>query len=188
MLAVGDGPRVTGTLRRMRVPSALAALAATVFIAACGGDEDNGTTASTPQPPPPTAGEPRLSKPEFIKQADAICTGYREKTPDTSSVNEFPELKRTVDQIVRLSEATLAKFEGLRPPTADAAVVASYVDTQRRQIALLRDVSAAAVEEDQDQVDRLVGDLRTVAGESKTIAQKYGFKVCASNVNSGPGG
>ena len=151
------------------------------LLVACGGDDN-----STSQPPP--QGEPRLSKQEFIRQADELCSEYRRKTPDTSQVDEFPELKKTVDDLVALSEETLQKFEGLRPPTADAQVIDSYVDTQRRQIRLLRDVSAAAVERDQAQVDRLVADLRTIAGESKSIARDYGFKVCGSNVDAGPGG
>jgi hypothetical protein len=153
--------------------SALAAVAAVaVALASCGDDDKSSDT-------PASTSSGTLTKTELIRKGDELCGAFRSKTPK-GNPQGFGDLKSQVDVVISLSEDTLRKFEKLRPPPGDSAVIDKYLQSQRDQIALLRQVSKAAEAEDKAAVQRYVADIRETGQKAKGLAQGYGFKVCGS--------
>jgi hypothetical protein len=154
-------------------------LVAAALIGGCGGGEDD-KSADSPQTSSAGGAEP-LSKEEFVRRGDELCRDFRAKSPDTGDPDSFDELKRQVDQVLPAAQETLEKFEQLEPPADDKEVVDSYMQTQRDQLTLIRQLGEAAEAEDQSAVQRYAADVRESAQKGKGIAQGYGFKVCGSD-------
>jgi hypothetical protein len=146
--------------------SALAALAAlAAVVAGCGGGGD--TTDSTVS----------LTKAEFIKQGDAICTEANEQ--NQSEAEEFAE-----ENGFELEGAGKKQLE-----EAVAEVLAPGLSRQAEELDAL-----GAPEGDEEKIEEIVVSLEDTAGEIEDepglvfesaalkepseLAQDYGFKIC----------
>lgn len=133
------------------------------MVVGCGGGNDGTTEASS------------ISKAQYIKQADAICT----KTEDRQEalVQKFgeKEKKQTAN-----SEAELVSFAGLPPlqqqveelselppPSTGAAEASAYLKALEDAVKAGREDPAA-----------LLGGTENPFAKAEELGQKFGFKVC----------
>src|SRR5215212_6567410 len=100
----------------MRSRCSWAVLAILATVGGCGGGDAE-------QPPAP---DRPLTKHELIRRGDALCREFHAKTPDTADIQDFDDLQRQVEQVIALTEETLAKFERLKPPPGDENPIDSY--------------------------------------------------------------
>jgi predicted RecA/RadA family phage recombinase len=154
--------------------SALTAIALTAIVAGCGGGDDS-TGAST-------GGDETvvvLSKAEFIKQGDEICTAANDQ--NQKEAEEFAE-----ENNFELEKASEEQLE-----EAVAEVFAPSLSQQAEELAAL-----GAPEGDEEQIEAIVVSLEDAAGEieddptvvfgpdalkePKELAIAYGFKVCGA--------
>jgi hypothetical protein len=160
-----------------RLIAMLAAVLTVAIVAAgCGSssEDSSGDTGSSDT----TETSAALSKAEFIKQGDAICTKGN-KTIETEA-NEFAE-----ENDVNTQKPTRAQKEEVI-----AAVVAPSVRKQGEEIAELGAPSGdeaeieaivAAVEEGADELEEdpgLLIDNKNPLAKSSKLAASYGLKVC----------
>lgn len=140
--------------RSMRVMLAVAGLGGSV-LTGCGGDKS-------------------LSKAEFIKKGDAICTkGNQEinaaakkafgngSQPSKTQIAKFAK-----DDAIPAIETQISDLRGLAPPKADKAKVKKILDTANAAL------------------DKIKADPSILAGqqpfeESNKLAGDYGLKACA---------
>jgi ABC-type glycerol-3-phosphate transport system substrate-binding protein len=164
-----------------RLIAMLAAVLAVVIVAAgCGssGDDSSSGDTGSSDTTETTDTTAALSKAEFIKQGDAICTKGN-KTIETEA-NEFAE-----ENDVNTAKPTRAQKEEVI-----VAVVAPSVRKQGEEIAELgapsgdeAEVEAivAAVEEGADELEKdpgLLIDNKNPLAKSSKLAASYGLKVC----------
>ena len=122
-----------------------------------------------------------LSKPDFVKQADAICTTDSDKVAGLlASAGHTP----TIDQVktvytqslVPIFRDEVAKLRALKPPKADRARIKAMLDDLEHGVdELATDIPHV---KSNDDLDRL-----SPAGlqQAADAASSYGFTVCGKD-------
>ena len=158
-----------GRLRPRR--SAIALVVACLFAAACGSDESSNAD----------GGAERLTKEEYIAQADAICQEANaaiEAVPEPQSAEELAEYG---EQVVEIGQDQLDRLRALRPPAADEATINGAYDLIEQQLAIANDVVAAARDNDLEQVQELLAQGEQLNDQADQIARDYGLTECGSD-------
>lgn len=144
----------------------LALIAVAGFAAGCGGGDD----------------EEALSKPEFVKQANKVCTDF-ESTVEKAAEKAFAGLKSATDltpeKAREFFDAALPEFdkavdeiEGLAAPEGDEDAVQEIIDAGRSDSQKIEDAEG-------DEIKRFVTqDSATPEFDQK--AEAYGLKDCGS--------
>ncbi len=137
---------------------------AAVLVAACGGGGDDG-------------GE-RLSKADFIAQADTICheaIADVQAIPEPASEEEaqaaFAELKGILDGM-------LDDLRGLQPPAADEDTLEEMYDKIDRLVTLSGEALDVAAVGDREEYASIETEATQLEDEIKQIAETYGFESC----------
>lgn len=143
---------------RLLIPAAF--LATAVLLTACGGDDGGGE---------------RLSKADFIAQADAICHDAVvavQAIPEPSSQEEIDAAFAELDGIF---DAMLDDLRGLRPPTEDEDTLDELYGKIDEIVALTGELLKT---EDEDTFRRLDPQITQLEAEVAEIATDYGFVSC----------
>ena len=141
------------------------AAAGMLLLAACGGDD----------------GRERLSKSEWIEQADAICAEADEGVDaltEPSTLDEIPEFTESASEI---SREALADLRALQPPEEDQATVDGMLDLVEQQIELGEQIGEAASDGDQEEVQRLAAEADPLEAEANERARQYGLEDCGED-------
>lgn len=142
------------------------AAAGLLLLAACGGGDDGGE---------------RLSKSEWIEQADAICAQADEDVDaltEPSTLDEIPEFTETASEI---SREALTELRALQPPEEDQATVDEMLDLVEQQIELGEQIGEAASDGDQEEVQRLAAEAEPLEAEANEKARQYGLEDCGED-------
>lgn len=139
----------------------LAALAA-VALAACGGE----------------GGGERLTKGEYVEQADAICAEASARLAALPEPRSLEELADVAPRAAAIAAEQLERLRRLRPPADDEAKLDHALDLTERQNALVEEIGEAAAAGDGVRVSELLEELAGVRTEARSIAVEYGLEVC----------
>jgi hypothetical protein len=137
-----------------------------LLLAGCGGGGDGGE---------------RLSKDEWIEEADAICARADEEVgalTEPSTLDEIPEFTESASEI---SREALADLRALQPPEEDQATVDEMLDLVEQQIELGEQIGEAARDGDQEEVQRLAAEAEPLEGEANEKARQYGLEDCGED-------
>ena len=135
--------------------SALAALA----LAGCGGEE-------------------RLSKPEFVRQANAICAKYERRLDAIPEPRELREVQSYIDRGVPLAKQELAELAELRPPETDEAEVERLLTQVRKTISELERLGRAAAARDRAGAQAAAARVEEAGARGAKLARDYGLGEC----------
>lgn len=138
--------------------------AGVLFLAACGGD-----------------GGERLSKDEWIEQADAICAQADEDVEALTEPTQLDEIPEFTDTASEISRGALSDLRALQPPEEDQATVDEMLDLVKHQIEIGEQIGEAAEDGDQDEVQRLADESDPIESEADEKARQYGLKDCGSD-------
>jgi hypothetical protein len=139
-------------------------VAAVVALAGCGG-----------------GGDDRLTKAEYIAQADAICQEANAKIEALGAPETLADLAAMGQQSVQISEQQLAKLRALRPPAEDEATLNGAYDLVEQQIGITKQLVAAARAKDMDRINSLVAQGNDITKQAGKIAGDYGLRQCGSS-------
>jgi len=135
-----------------------------------------------------------LSKSEFIKRGDAICTKYRAKNQELNK--EAPAKNPTdpsaTDEQVKASAPILRKlatnvraargeFEQLNPPTEVKSDWNNTLDDLDQIASELDDAAGAAQDLDRQKVVNLYADVLRLNRRVSSFEKDYGFTVCGTS-------
>ena len=138
------------------------ALGIAALAVGCGGGDD-GDGSST------TVTTSSLSKPQFVKQADAICEQGRARF--IKSISAEPPYTETIKVvIVPIYEEIIARISGLGAPKGDAAAVEAYLSEMQKGADTLEAESASF---------KSLPELETPLEKSAKLARAYGIRLCA---------
>jgi hypothetical protein len=144
--------------------TALAALAAAIA-AGCGGGGD---------------GE-RLTREEYIQQADAICADVNQQIEALGEPTSLQGLATIGAEAVSATEQGLDALRELQAPEEFEAQVNEAYDLLERQNELGREVVDAAEAGDEAEVNRLIDEISTVDEQADQIAQDLGLQECGKD-------
>jgi acyl-CoA reductase-like NAD-dependent aldehyde dehydrogenase len=135
-----------------------------------------------------------LSKAEFIKRGDAICTTYRQKNQalNKDAPAKNPTDPSATDAQVKASAPILEKladnlrsargeFSDLRAPADVKTDWQNTLDDLDQLAAKLDDAAKAARSLDRQRVVNEYSDILRLNHRVSTFETDYGFKVCGSN-------
>jgi hypothetical protein len=150
---------------------ALALVVSCLLAAACGSDGDaNGNGESE-----------RLTKEEYIAQADAICKEANDRIEALSEPQSAEELAELGEQVVAIGEEQLGRLRELRPPLADESTINGAYELLEQQLAVANDLVDAARDGDVDRVQELLAQGNQLNEQADRIADDYGLQECGSD-------
>ncbi len=150
---------------KARVGAGAAILAAAALVSGCAGG----------------GGSDRLTKEEYIKQADAICAESIEKIKALGEPQDLAGLAALSKQAVEIAEDQLAQLRALVPPEEIEEQVNRAYDLVDQQNDVARQIVAAAESGDTAEVQQLVEEAAPLAQEGDDIAANIGLQVCGSD-------
>ncbi|HZO07082.1 MAG TPA: serine/threonine-protein kinase [Solirubrobacterales bacterium] len=200
-------PDVKGPKRNpLLIGAALAAIAVIVVLGfvltSSGGGGDDGTgskdpTTSTPVDTTEEAGgekeEPvkkpevdRLTTPELIAQADAICATAKASYGATKEEFSEPETESGMnlafaEQLVENSSRQVREMKKLTPPTSDVRLYNQYVSMREKIAEFDREAEAAAREQNPTAYVTAFGKRNALTPEMERVADRIGFEECSQN-------
>lgn len=138
--------------------------AGVLLLGACGGD-----------------GEERLSKADWIEQADAICARASEDVEALTEPTKLDEIPEFTDTASEISRDALSDLRALQPPEEDQTTVDEMLDLVEQQIEIGEQIGEAAADGDQDEVQRLADETDPIENEADEKARQYGLDDCGND-------
>ena len=145
--------------------AAAAAIAAAALAAACGG----------------SGGSDRLTKEEYIQEADAICADANQQINALGEPQDLEQLAAMSEQAVTIAEQQLAKLRALVPPEEIEEQVNRAYDLVEQQNGIAEEIAAAAKAGDADKIQQLVDEAAPLEQEGDDIAANIGLQECGSD-------
>jgi hypothetical protein len=178
--------RALGLRRGLALPVAIAAVA----LIGCGGDDDE--PATTTQSVTAPSEDDRLSKSEFIRQADAICQSYEEQGQDwedrltewqmsATSDSDLDEGADLFREGADIAEDLYAEIEQLPPPPGDEEIIDRYLSLAQTTVSMLRSIADDAEAGDVEAIQTQSDELASTGSKAQGIARGYGFQECGED-------
>jgi hypothetical protein len=148
------------------------ALALAVVVAGCGGKGGGGD---------------RLTKPDFIKQADAICAAAHTKEqavdfpatdPKSASDADLKKLADAIDAATKIDRQEIKDLQDLNPPADFEDGFAESLKELGEGLDHAESAAEKARNADKDGVTRELAAVEAKANEANDRAKAYGLKVC----------
>ncbi len=148
----------------MRVQCSAALLAATVALAGsgCGGDEP-------------------LTRAEYVKQADAICTDYAARQAKLGGPKDVGDIARVAEQTKPLIEERLEKLRELKPPKAVEDSAEEAFDLIERQLPKIDELEDAARAGDAARIRSIAASATKLDQQARAKTRAIGLKVCGAS-------
>ncbi len=139
--------------------------------AGCSSSSKSSSTSNTTTPP--------LTKADFVKQANDICTSYNSKISNAASglsanSTQAQQVDVVQNKVIPLLRQEVADLRKLTPPPADSAQVAAIFD------AVASGIDAASQKLKTDPATALGSDYKPFA-HADDLGNAYGLTVCASS-------
>jgi len=126
-------------------------------------------------------GGDRLTKEEYIAQADAICKTANEELDALAEPTSMEEIASLAGSAIAIQEDALAKLRELQPPEADQATLDEALDLVGQQVEIGRQVAEAAKAADQAKIEELIAQIDPLNTQADQIATDYGLVECGKS-------
>jgi rubrerythrin len=164
----------------------VAAVLVLALLAGCGvgGDSTGGSGSTSAE----AAGPTKLSKAEFIAQADGICKATNEtqaplqkqfeQLQNAKGPNAEKELGESMTALASAGQAETKEIRGLEPPKKDAAEVKRLLDSEEAALSVAAEAATALEEGDPETFYGLLETISAKSAVAQGYAEGYGLKVC----------
>jgi DNA-binding NtrC family response regulator len=145
----------------MRVPAVAVVLA--IVLAGCG-----------------ESGDDRLSREEYIRQADEICAEYDRRLDELPDPTNVRDLETLAQRAFPIAQEGIAKLRTLEPPEELARDVSRWLrlnDANARSIHRLEEAAARGATRE---VQRIASEAADNERKADELAKKIGLKDCAA--------
>lgn len=150
----------------MRRVALLFALVLAIVVAGCGGGGGGGD---------------RLSKDEYVAQADAICKEVEQKGDAIEEPTSLEDVGRFVDEALPVFDDGLDRLRELRPPAELQDAVDDWLATGNETRDLLEELKDVAGDGDAAKVQELGGKGEDLDKKSDDLARQIGLEECAND-------
>lgn len=141
---------------------ALVAGTAALAAAACGGDE-------------------RLSKEEFQKQGNAICSKYDKQIEAIGTPTSVEEVPAYVNKALPIVEREVGDMKELKPPEEDQEAFDRMIAAAENTLEAGRDLGEAAEKKDDAAIEKALNAGNTASDQADEQAQKLGLDECVDS-------
>ncbi len=146
----------------------VAVIASAVGLVACGGAD------------PPDVEPETISKDEYVRRADVICTDIRRRIRPLAKgrSKKFVVIYREANARARLDQEKLVLLRDIDQPDRGADALGSYLKDVEAVAIAERNVAAAAVTRNLDVVRSQEKGRDEAADRETASARAFGFRVC----------
>jgi hypothetical protein len=145
----------------------VATLAAAAALAGCGGGDGEGGD--------------RLSKEDYIRQADALCLEADQRIEALGDPTTAEEAVAFTRDATAIAEEQLARLRALRPPEEDEATLEEAYDLLEQQIEVGRQLGDAIDANDEARAQELIRQGDDLNERANEIADDYGMAECGTS-------
>jgi hypothetical protein len=153
-----------GTVLRVRRATLL--VLAIVVLAGCGSSGSSGQ---------------RLTRDEYAKRADAICSKYKHKSDALSRPADLAGLAKVADQVLPILHSARGELSALRPPQAEEATAKAWLDGFDHTIDDVKKIRDAAKKNDSAAVKAAARPALQDDQHSNELASQLGMTVCSKD-------
>ena len=140
--------------------------AALLVLAGCSGGDDEGAD--------------RLSKDEYVRQADAICEDYERRLDELGDPQSIRDLGRLAGEARPIAQEGVAKLKELKPPEELEPEVDEWLELNDLSVRRIGELGEAAGAGDEDRVQEIARDAAADEERADDLAREIGLKACAS--------
>jgi len=137
------------------------AVAVVALVAGCGG------------------GSHRLSKAEYAKQADAICTKYNAKLKALARPTSISALPAYVDKALPLARKGDDELRALEPPKDEEQSAKEWLDQNDSVVGSMERLRDAAKKGDRAGIQTALNEASSANQTANRLARSLGLRVCA---------
>jgi hypothetical protein len=138
-------------------------------VGGCGGGDDGGE---------------RLSKAEFIRRADAVCSKYEARLDALGQPTNVAELRTFADKALPIAEDGREELGGLRPPSELQDTYDAWLEQGDEAIEIVERLRDAAADNDQAEIQQIAQDAERADAEANRLAEQIGFEQCGATAPS----
>ena len=124
-------------------------------------------------------GSGRLSKEEYAKHADAICTKYNAKLKALSRPTSIGALPDYVDKALPLARKGDEELRALKPPKDEEQTAKEWLDQNDSVVGSMERLRDAAKKGDRAGIQTALNEATSANRTANGLARQLGLKVCA---------
>jgi hypothetical protein len=129
-------------------------------------------------------GGDRLSKGEFIRQADAVCTKYEARLDALGQPTNVTELRAFADKALPIAKDGREELGKLEPPAELEDTYDAWLDQGDEAIDIVERLREAAADGDQAEIQEIGQDAQRADAEANRLAAQIGFEQCGATAPS----
>jgi hypothetical protein len=148
----------------VRYAVVLAAVAVAVAVAGCGESK----------------GSDRLSKEDYLKRADAVCTAYDHRLEELPEPKTIEGVVTLADEAKPVAERGLAELRKLRPPADLQEDVDAWLALNQANVDAIDDLREAAAASDEAAARAVSQDAVENERKADAVAKRIGLEECAA--------
>jgi hypothetical protein len=124
-------------------------------------------------------GSSRLSKAEYAKRADAICTKYNAKLKALSRPTSIGGLPAYVDKALPLARKGDDELRALKPPKDEQQTTKEWLDQNDSVVGSMERLRDAAKKGDRAGIQTALNEASSANRTANGLARRLGLRVCA---------
>jgi hypothetical protein len=128
-------------------------------------------------------GGERLSKAEFVAQADAICRKYEARLDALGQPMNVTELRSFADKALPIAKDGRDELDDLKPPEELENNYDAWLEQGDEAIEIVERLRDAAAEGDQAEIERIAADAQRTDAEANRLAGELGFEQCGETAS-----
>ena len=143
--------------------SVLALGVGALTLAGCGGGGGNGE---------------RLSKSDFVAQADAICRKYEARLDALEQPTNVTELRSFAEKALPIAKDGRDELDDLQPPEELEDTYDAWLEQGDEAIQIVERLRDAAAKADEAEIERIAADAQRTDAEANRLAGELDFEQC----------
>ena len=124
-------------------------------------------------------GSGRLSKADYVKQADAICTKYNAKLKALARPTSISALPAYVDKALPLARKGDDELRALEPPKDEEQSAKEWLDQNDSVVGSMERLRDAAKKGDRAGIQTALNEASSANQTANRLARQLGLRVCA---------
>ena len=125
------------------------------------------------------SGGGRLSKDDYAKQADAICSKYNRKIQALGTPKTLADIGGFADKALKVTRQGNAELRGLKPPANEEQTAKEWIAQNELVAKAVGDLSDAAKKNDKPAIQAALKRGQRANKSANGLARDLGLRVCA---------
>jgi hypothetical protein len=126
-------------------------------------------------------GDDRLTREEFVSEAEAICEEFDQRVEDVPDAESADDVERYVDEVRPVIEEGLDELRALQPPEELEEQWNELMDKNDEAVEVLDDFRQAAASADEARLQEISEEVSRQDAETDRLARAIGLENCTSD-------